>query len=104
MREYPIYIDGHAALSTTELNKRIGVHVPTPILKAAGAVPILETSNGIYWREDDLPVIATQLSVFFITRARDLQSEWIRSKHPEVAARETDPQVQALAERLANLF
>lgn len=50
-------INQTAVVSTSELNKRLGMPVTSTFLKSIGILPFAELSQGVYWLEADLPHI-----------------------------------------------
>lgn len=67
-------IDGAFVVSTTELGERLGVHLSSSRIKSLARVsPMVETSTGVYWREEHIPIIAMALANHFSQRAIDLQ-------------------------------
>lgn len=66
-------IDGIRVVSTTELCARLGLPVTsTSIVKSKIGKPFCETSNGVYWREDDVPQIAINLAIGLMQIAAEL--------------------------------
>ena len=55
--------DGVRVVSTTELCERIGLRVSSNDLKDLDVcMPIAETSTGIYWSEEQIPLLALGLA------------------------------------------
>jgi hypothetical protein len=79
--------DGVPVVSTTELCSRLGLKISSTDLKAlAVAQPFAETSTGIYWREDDVFLIAMELSASLARRAGTLELERLATKYPRQTA------------------
>lgn len=67
-------IDGQRVVSTTELCERLGTTVSSAFVKSLNIVsPLAETSTGVYWRDEHVPIIAMALAKHFANRAIDLQ-------------------------------
>lgn len=58
-------IDGVTVLSTIELTAVLGVQISFALMTKLGLKPFAQVRNGIFWREDDIPVIAKTLAVHF---------------------------------------
>lgn len=56
-------IDDIRVITTTELSQRLGMQVSAKFLKKIGAPkPHVVTTTGIYWLEDDAPIIASYIA------------------------------------------
>lgn len=60
-------------ISTGELVRRLGVSIPSHKIAELGVLPLMRTSNAIYWLERDVPLIAMAIAKMLVERAIELQ-------------------------------
>lgn len=62
-------INGVHCLSTTELGKRLGVHVSSTLLAEKICAPFAVTGNGVFWAVSDLDKIRKRLAILILEGA-----------------------------------
>lgn len=52
---------GIDCVSTGEVSRRVGLQVPTAVLRRLGFLPVVVTGVAVLWRESDMPQIRLKL-------------------------------------------
>ena len=56
-------------ITTSELSKKAGIHLPAIFLKQLGCVSVYDTKTSVMWNEKDVPKILGMVSAYFLEKS-----------------------------------